>query len=497
MPPRRPRPSASSSSASRANRRLALIDAAFDAAVSPSHTPHSDARPPPRKKAKKAVVLDDEEGEDDEMELVVGDAAAGGVNLGGGFLPEPPAKDFAGGGGFLPEDDTGGGGFLPEDSGADLGGGFLPEPPANADTQLSGVDTGGGFLLDDFSKEGGFLPLPPPPLAGSGDPMAVDYSASTSAAGGGGFLPDPPAEFSSAGGFLPDPSASDPFLTLPTPVPPPSRIPLTSIPPALRSLGLHRLGLAGADLMALFEEVASDDEDAEGGRSVRRERFREACEVLMGDTDEEDGSEEEYRDEEEDEEEEGKSRRRLRRAGEPTISVAADDEGNDAPKLRRQPARRSTRANPLPEDEDVSAKDFGAALDALPDDSESSLSEAATDSEDDVSGSAAAAKKKGKSPAKSKGKKPRRGRRGNPNDITAEDVVAAEDTFDLFFEESPQSVLPKRERGIGLMELQRACRVLKEKMTDGDLNEMLEYAGRSKGLVDLESFARILVETGL
>lgn len=29
------------------------------------------------------------------------------------------------------------------------------------------------------------------------------------------------------------------------------------------------------------------------------------------------------------------------------------------------------------------------------------------------------------------------------------------------------------------------------------LNEMLEYAARSKGLVDLESFARILVETGL
>ncbi|BGO94949.1 hypothetical protein NBRC10512_000628 [Rhodotorula toruloides] len=497
MAPRRPRPSASTSSASRANKRLALIDAAFDAAVSPTHTPDSDARPPPRKKARKAVVLDDEEGEDDEMELVAGDAGASADALRGGFLPEPPAEGFADGGGFLPEDDAGGaGGFLPEDSGADLGGGFLPDPPGDTDMQASSADTGqGGFLLDDFASEGGFLPLPPPPLADSGDPMAVDYSASTSA-GGGGYLPEPPAEFSTAGGFLPDPrptSRASPSFTLPTPPPPASRISLTSIPSALRSLGLHRLGLAGADLMQLFEEVASDDEEVEGGRSVRRERFREACEVLMGDTDEEDGEEgEEYRDEEE-EEEEGKSRRRLRRAGEPKASAVADEE-NDAPKLRRQPARRSTRANPLPEDEDVSAKDFGAALDALPDDSNSSLSEAATDSEDDIGGSA---KGKGKSPAKSKGKKSRRGRRGNPDDITAEDVAAAQDTFDLFFEESPQSVLPKRERAIGLMELQWACRVLKEKMTDGDLNEMLEYAARSKGLVDLESFARILVETGL
>ncbi|BGP02902.1 hypothetical protein RTBOTA2_005824 [Rhodotorula toruloides] len=497
MAPRRPRPSASSSSASRATKRLALIDAAFDAAVSPTHAPDSDARPPPRKKARKAVVLDDEEegeeGEDDEMELVAGDAGAGEAASGGGFLPDPPAGDFAGGGGFLPEDETGGGGFLPEDSGAELGGGFLPEPPGDTNMQPTGGDTGDGFLLDDFANEGGFLPLPPPPLADSGDSMAVDYSASTSAGGGGGgFLPDPPAEFSSGGGFLPDPDASDPSpsFALPTPPPPASRIPLTSIPSALRSLNLHRLGLAGTDLMQLFEEVASDDEEVEGGRSVRRERFREACEVLMGDTDEEDGEEgDEYKDEEE--EEEGKSRRRLRRAGEPK-PAAADDGENDVPKLRRQPARRSTRANPLPEDEDVSAKDFGAALDALPDDSDSSLSEAATDSEDDVGGSA---KKKGKSPGK--GKKSRRGRRGHPDDITAEDVAAAQDTFDLFFEESPQSVLPKRERAIGLMELQRACRVLKEKMTDGDLNEMLEYAARSKGLVDLESFARILVETGL
>uniref|UniRef100_A0A0K3CID8 BY PROTMAP: gi/342319235/gb/EGU11185.1/ putative Chloride channel protein k [Rhodotorula glutinis ATCC 204091] n=1 Tax=Rhodotorula toruloides TaxID=5286 RepID=A0A0K3CID8_RHOTO len=304
------------------------------------------------------------------------DAGAGEAASGGGFLPDPPAGDFAGGGGFLPEDETGGGGFLPEDSGAELGGGFLPEPPGDTNMQPTGGDTGDGFLLDDFANEGGFLPLPPPPLADSGDSMAVDYSASTSAGGGGGgFLPDPPAEFSSGGEPKP---------------------------------------------------------------------------------------------------------------------AAADDGENDVPKLRRQPARRSTRANPLPEDEDVSAKDFGAALDALPDDSDSSLSEAATDSEDDVGGSA---KKKGKSPGK--GKKSRRGRRGHPDDITAEDVAAAQDTFDLFFEESPQSVLPKRERAIGLMELQRACRVLKEKMTDGDLNEMLEYAARSKGLVDLESFARILVETGL
>ncbi|BGP27113.1 hypothetical protein Rt10032_c12g4860 [Rhodotorula toruloides] len=415
------------------------------------------------------------------------------------------AGDFAGGGGFLPEDDAGGGrggGVLPEDDGAGSGGGFLPEPPSGITIQPSDADAdagGGGFLLDDFTYEGGFLPLPPPPLADLGDPMAVDYAASTSSNVGGGFLPEPPAEFSSAGGFLPSTSGPSSSLTFPSP-PPPSRIPLGSIPTALRTLNLRRLGLPASDLMQLFEEVASEDETAEGGKSVRRERFREACEVLMGDMDDdEEEEEEEYRDEGEEEEEEeekgAQGRKRLRRAGKPKPSTVPAEDENDAPKLRRQPARRSTRANPLLGNDDISAKDFGAALDALPDDSGSSLSEVATDSEDDDVGGSV--KKKGKSPAKSKGKKSRRRGRAHPDDMTAEDVVAAQDTFDLFFEESPQSVLPKRERAIGLMELQRACRVLKEKMTDGDLNEMLEYAARSKGLVDLESFARILVETGL
>lgn len=369
-------------------------------------------------------------------------------------MPEPPAGFAGQGGGFMPEGDTSrGGGFLPEDEGgADLGrGGFLPDPPDDITMQPPGADTGGGgFLLDDdFTNAGGFLPLPPPPPLDD-TAMAFDYSGE---GGGGGFLPEPPAQ------FLPPSSSS---MTLPTP-PPPSRIPLSSIPTALRALNLHRIGLAGSDLMQLFDEVASEDDEVEGGKSVRRERFREACEVLMGDDTDDEEEGEEYRDEEE---EEGASRRRLRRAGDPKSAAAAPaTDDDDAPRLRRQPARRSTRANPLPEDEDVSAKDFGAALDALPDDSESSLSDAATDSEDeDVVGSAQ--KKKGKASANRKGK---RARRGNPDAITAEDVAAAQDTFDLFFDDSPQSVLPKRERAIGLMELQRACRVLKEKMTDGDV----------------------------
>ncbi|GJN93115.1 hypothetical protein Rhopal_006160-T1 [Rhodotorula paludigena] len=515
MPLRRGRTSSADES-SRAAKRLARIDDAFNRAAGydAEHYAALEASLPARggdnRRRTRAAVVDDEEDEDFEMVASTEQGAEGAAagEVGGGFLPEPPAADTGGGfivdepsaaagGGFLPEPSAaGGGGFLPEPDNVG-GGGFLPEPAQTGE--------GGGFLVDDA---GGFLPDPAAPsfdagggfLPPDGDTAMPDYGMS------GGFLPLPPnlasadADFSGSGGFLPDSDAlPEPVAlahALPTPPPPPSRIPLVHIPAALRDLGLHRVGLAGAELLGLFEEVASDDDEAEGGRSVRRERFKEACEVLMGDDDESDeegegngdgeGDKDEYREEDE---ELGEGRRRRRSA-------------------RQQPARRSTRGRAARTGEgneeastpDITARDFGASLDALPDDDDE-LSSVASDSESDegASGSSARRGKKGaggKGKAK-KGGKARASRGDASRPLSARDLADAGDSFDLFFEESPQMAFPQSRRTIGLMELQRACRVLKEKMSEGDMNEMVEYAARSKGIVDLEAFARILIETNL
>ncbi|TNY23901.1 hypothetical protein DMC30DRAFT_260595 [Rhodotorula diobovata] len=507
MPLRRARPSSTSESA-RAAKRLAAIDAAFDRAAGydPARYADEDDRASATR-ARKAVVPDDEEDgkEDVEMELVTGTGNGEGESAAevadvsqeeaGGFLREPPGGDHFGGGflvgdeqaagGFLLEPPMGGGGFLPEpEKDAPTGAGFMPEP------STSDVGAGGGFLLPDPSAT---TPTP---------------AASTSFAEGGGFLSPSPDAFG-GGGFLlddPFPSLGDISLPtpaplthrLPTPPPPPSRIPLARIPAALRDLGLHRVGLAGAELIGLFDEVASEDEDDPmGGRSVRRERFREACEVLLGDENlpssagEEEGAGERPEgvraEGEEDDLELGEGRRRRRQPS------------------RRQPVRRSTRGHPDggevgdgdEDGDEVVAKDFG---DALPDDEDASSPSFASESDDDEEEEEEDddVPAKGKKGSTKNGTKARRGAKGDPSrPLSKQDLADAADSFDLFFDESPQLAFGQGKRAITLMELQRACRVLKEKMSDGELNEMLEYAAKSKGVVDLEAFARILLETGL
>ncbi|GAA5836908.1 hypothetical protein JCM9279_007698 [Rhodotorula babjevae] len=512
MPLRRARQPSTADTA-RAAKRLASIDAAFNRAAGYDPSRYADESDrPPQKRSRRAVVPDDEEDEADEddveMELVAGSAAPAGPGstaavpegLGGGFLPEPADGGTGGGGfpveddeqpagGFLPEPPGGGGGFLTEaDQGAMMGGGFFP------DASASDAGGGGGFLLPDpssldtpmppadagYGTAGGSLP-PPDNLSRDFDPFA----------GAGGFLPDDDTPSNSLSSLLPTPAP----LTnrLPTPPPPPSRIPLARIPAALRDLGLHRVGLAGAELIALFDDVASEDEDDPlRGRSVRRERFVEACEVLLGDEEPPSAEEEQEEDRaaEDDDLGLGEGRRRRRQ---PT---------------RQQPSRRSTRGRRAApgeveegEDEeaqdDVVEKDFGEA--GVDDESSSSFaseSDVAIDDEDDDDIVDVPAK--GKKAAGKKGAKGRRVAKGDPSrPLSKQDLADAADTFDLFFDESPQLAFGQQERGITLMELQRACRVLKEKMTDGDLNEMLEYAAKSKGVVDLEAFARILREAGL
>ncbi|GAA5863136.1 hypothetical protein JCM3774_001433 [Rhodotorula dairenensis] len=519
---RRPREAGGAAEAGRAAKRLAAIDRAFNAAAVSPQSALTATREAPRQRRRRAaaVVPDDDDGdgdsagdEDEEMMEAVEIAEQPG-DAAGGFLPEEPFE----GGGFIPVDGSTGGGFcLPEGGTATRSaeGGFLPPSPP-ADSAGGG---GGGFLPDPnepggfFPEDqggvgGGFLPVPDSITAAEANEMQQDLDFASA----GGFLPLPEVP----AGLLPDVGATaaaeqdDSLLPLPDPdaassLPPsqPDRIALTAIPAALRSLGLHRVGLQGAELMALFEEVASDDDEAEGGKSVQRDRFREACQVLLGsddeDQDEQEG-EDEYRQEpgaaSEDQDLQGSGRRRLRRGGalqpeEPT---------------RVQPTRRSTRAHPVRQDEEAEnegvdpiATDRAAALEALPDDFEDEEDDSSfasgSDRDGEVRGGRSGSKKT--TPKQKRGKRGRRPVVDPSQPLSASEIAAASDTFDLFFEESPQLPFPQKDRLISLLELQRACRVLKEKMTDGELNEMLEYAARSQGSVNLEAFARILLETGL
>ena len=424
-------------------------------------------------------MRDDEEEDDDGEEMMEAVDIAD---------PEAASSADAGGGGFLPD----GGGFMPVDDDAAMGGGFLPDP-TTAPTESSG----GGFLLPDPADHdgggGGFLPEPTE--GGGFFPEGGDA--------GGGFLPVPDSitaaeanqmqqdlDFASAGGFLPLPDVpasfntefnDDNLLPLPDPnvPPPPDRIALTAIPTALRSLGLHRVGLQGAELMALFEEVASDDEEAEGGKSVQRDRFREACQVLLGsddDAEEDEDERDDYRDEPampvDDDDLQGAGRRRLRRGAALKVEEPT----------RVQPTRRSTRAHPIPDEERgaaPSATTEGTALEALPDDFEEDDEEGSPfasgsdgEEEDEYGGPSLKGGQSGLKSAPKQQKKGKRDRRAiDPTQpLSPGDIAAASDTFDLFFEESPQLAFPQKERNISLLELQRACRVLKEKMTDGDVS---------------------------
>lgn len=468
-----------------------------------------------RQRRAAAVVLDDDEtddsgqGDDEDMMEAVdiagqprSNAGTGGEGVGnaggGGFLPE--ASD---GGGLMPVDDPVGGatahlggGFLPEDNPAPAlaGGGFLlPSPPADHggfDPSTSGgsgflPESGepGGFFPADHVR-GGFLPVPDSITAAEADEMQQDLDFASA----GGFLPlpDVPA------GFLPDVSAGtaaaqngsvgssfNPDAT--SPHPEPDRIALTAIPTALRSLGLHRVGLQGAELMALFEEVASDDEEAEGGKSVQRDRFREACQVLLGSDDEESAEDDGdgYR---KDSAAASSSDQDLRSSGRRRLRRGSDLKPEEP--TRVQPARRSTRAHPMPQNKagdeggiPMTTDGAAAALKALPDDFEDDEDGSSFASDSDADGEGPDGQPQTGRSGSGKPRQQKRGKRGRrtavdlSQPLSASEIAAASDTFDLFFEESPQLPFPQKERHISLLELQRACRVLKEKMTDGDVSK--------------------------
>ena len=288
--------------------------------------------------------------------------------------------------------------------------------------------------------------------------FSMDPSTSL-ASGSGGFFPlagNDDATYSghpgtSPGGFLPQLPDLDfggiDSLTLPTP-PRPSRIPFSRITRALRDLKVPRG--SEKEVSEMFEEVASDDENAEGGKSVRRERFIEALEVLLDEQEDSEGLNGRDDDSEEYNDRESEAETSKRATHQKPVTRAT---------------RRSTRANPVAELEtpgdDLKETDFVELS------SESEDSADLSSGDDEANVSSTKKKSKTRTSAKSKSKK----HKYNPRSRISEDkIAAASDSFDLFFEGSAQSSLPQQFRKIGLAELQRACRVLKEKFSDEDVS---------------------------
>jgi len=470
------------------NKRLTEINDAFDKAVGFVQPPSTDdfmrtttGKGKGKGKGKaRAVVFDDEEegtNKDQDVEMKNSDQPTEGSEQAGGFMSE----EQIGGGGFMPQPTYQGGGFMVDEDRANSGGGLFTGNNDQVGGQ-PGSSAGGFFINSDPSNSGGgggffaenendhsFASAP------GGRFFADDSSASPYPAyPGGGFMPIDPSD---GGGFLPSVPQPLPFsssnldsFTLPTP-PRPSRIPLSRIPQTLRTLGIPR----GNDrqIMEMFEEVGSTDEEDNGhgekSKSVRRERFIEALEVLLVDRDDE-GSDDSEKEGEEDEYEEENPTNPTRRR---------------STRVTRQSARTNPNKQPVRDEEeggDVNEVDFVDKAQEEENDDLSSASasegEPTSDEEEEaVTGSTSKTRKGTASKSKSKSK---RKRYDHLQPVSKKDLEAASDTFDLFFEDSPQLALGQDARLIGLAELKKVTRVLKEKFTDEDVSLPFLCFGDSK-----------------
>ncbi|KAM0752146.1 hypothetical protein T439DRAFT_379256 [Meredithblackwellia eburnea MCA 4105] len=429
--------------------QLQRIAVAFDRATGAASQPTHPELTRKAKRRRRNLLSDDEE---DEVFEMVASVQTGGS----GERVAPPTQPVPGG--FLMEEEQQPGGFLVADI-EPAPGGFIPsfEKPPGGGAFLADVEMGGGFIDEDdsFPVAGGFIPEESETQPGG---FIHDDEG-----GGGGFFLDTtdysanlidPTAFGIGFGA----SADLPQLQQPTP---PNRILLKDIPRALDALNLPS---DSHELLQLFADAASDDEDGEA--TVSRERFTEACAALMVSDDE---GHDEVQDEEDEEEKEDNSS-----DSDVYIQEAAP---------RRNAPRRSTRSNPNPEGSD-STKLEEIVI-------ESSSEESAEDS--DEAEALRSRKGKGK-PRETKKDKKGKGR-ARDRVLTQEELKEAEDTFELFFEGSLQKSKPGgRPRTIGLGELKNAAAFLNEKLSDEELVEMLEYAARSGGVVDLAAFTRVISE---
>ncbi|SGY76811.1 BQ5605_C005g03518 [Microbotryum silenes-dioicae] len=456
----RPRVARASTSASKGSAltpaQSRSINRAFDlaASFSSTRTAQSGISSRTKKRSRTTIASSTEDEGEDEYDMAIdpsgtsnsrNDAIAenGWQGGGGGFLPEGEEVDQVNG-----ETPTTGGGFIVEDN---------DRAASTISPYVGGGGGGGGFKAEDREM--------------------VD-------AGGGGFLPEPEDVLLLGGGFVPEdddegipelpdlpdlPSLSNSNdTTLPSYKDSTNLIPLRSIPVAIASLNLPA---SENDLMDLFSDVAVPNE--EGVECVARERFVEVCEALMAGMDDEDEDEPPASDDEDDDE-----------------GDAYEDRDEFVKPSRRRSNRRSTRANYVQDDEPIAPLPEDCALedDDDDDDEESDF--------EDLNGSAS----KGKvtaSAKKSKGKgkaRTTRAEKRDPNrDLSKQEVEEALDTFELFFEGSVDK-RPLKDRAIAMHDLERVARLLNEDLPEDDIREMWDYAASTRGVVDLEAFARVIAQ---
>ncbi|EGG00813.1 uncharacterized protein MELLADRAFT_117959 [Melampsora larici-populina 98AG31] len=253
--------------------------------------------------------------------------------------------------------------------------------------------------------------------------------------GGGGFIADD--EPAQQGGFVTEDREGSVHKETPNPQSV-SRdaIPVESIPEALKILGLP---YKDSDILQVFEQAASSDEDESGSRRqwVRRRQFTRVCAALMADpgsvTGDQDGGEEV--------------------ASGSDVSFVASTSRN---KRRKNGKSKST-----------SKSDHNS-----------------TDDESFIPPSESEARTTGT--ARSKPTRGSRAKKGE--DIDNRNVL---ETFQLFFPESDK----KDRTAITFPDIRRITEELGEKMTDDEIQEMLEYASGTKdSCVDLPAFERVLMD---
>ncbi|KZO98461.1 hypothetical protein CALVIDRAFT_535103 [Calocera viscosa TUFC12733] len=285
-------------------------------------------------------------------------------------------------------------------------------------------------------------------------------------ASAGGFLPDEPPE---AGGFLP---SSSPAAAAKKP----SHLPLSSIPLALKLL---RLPPDDDDVLSTFREAATGWGEGGGGeeQGVSREDWRAVCAVLIG-----------QREELPEEEEDGEDGEELEEGEEGGFARQEEGEGEEESDLTSSEDWR-----PEPQAESYSASDAG-----------STYEEVTTPS-----------KRAGKGKGKGKG---RRAPVEELSELTYSDLSSRKkrevrEAFELFFEETWQGangnaqgqgqgkgkgkekeLPPTITRRIGAADVARAAKLLNEKMSPAEIEQMLElFTSTQDGTIGVQEFTKIMI----
>ncbi|KAH9822542.1 hypothetical protein DFH28DRAFT_949001 [Melampsora americana] len=213
-------------------------------------------------------------------------------------------------------------------------------------------------------------------------------------------------------------------------------IPVESIPEALKLLGLP---YKNSDILEVFEQAASSDEDESGShrRWVRRRQFTRVCAALMADSG----------------------------------SVAGDQDASE------EPASGSDTSFVAPTSRNKRRKNGQSKTTNKSDHNSTDDESFIPPSESEVHAT-----------GKARSRTTRRSRTKKEEDDDNSNVLQ---TFQLFFPESDQ-----RDRtAITFPDIRRITDELGEKMTDDEIQEMLDYASRTNdSCVDLPAFERVLMD---